>query len=353
MALWGKNDNIPSVGTVSLDWTPNADGTHTVTGSATPTVFGTVGAAKTGDVIRFGLRDGVETAKYFGDAVIVGIESGRLLTIGSTAGLVNAAIANTSYYISELPSYTVVDSQWSNTHDSVATYKNIKSAEGAKASDQSGVGSTVVGVQSLDLYGLAKGDALYNNATEIVIGAVGSGTRTANATAAVGLASVYAVVPPGINLGDTVDIDLAGVGAASVGITKIEPTYVGIAETINTQIAAGAVVTFRGDIVSLEGTVASGIATGDSLIFRRKSGGYDRNIYGISTTTQLGTGSDGGDNGIEYITPGAGYVGVTTFMDCEGHLRVKSEILVAIGGDSGITTGANSIAYPTNRGAIA
>lgn len=353
MALWGTNDNIPSVGTVSLNWTPNADGTHTVTGSATPTVFGTVGAAKTGDVIRFGLRDGVETAKYFGDAVIVGIESGRLLTIGSTAGLVNAAIADTSYYISELPSYTVVDSEWSNTHDSVATWKNIAQAEGAKASDLSGIGATVVGVQSLDLYGLAKGDALYNNSTEIVIGAVGSGTRTANATAAVGLASVYAVVPPGIGLGDTVDIDLAGVGAVSVGITKVEPTYVGIAETINAQITAGASVTFRGDIISLEGTVASGIVTADSLIFRRKSGGYDRNIYGISTTTQLGTGSDGGDNGTEYITPGSGWVGVTTFVDMHGNLRVKSEILVAAGGDAGITTGSNSIAYPTNRGAIA
>jgi len=39
MALWGTNDNIPSVGTVTLNWTPNADGSHTVTGSATPTVF--------------------------------------------------------------------------------------------------------------------------------------------------------------------------------------------------------------------------------------------------------------------------------------------------------------------------
>ena len=109
MALWGTNDNIPSVGTVTLNWTPNADGSHTVTGSATPTTFGAVGSAKTGDIIRFGLRDGVETSKYFGDAVITGITSARTLTIGSTAGLVNAAIADTSYYISELPKYTVLD----------------------------------------------------------------------------------------------------------------------------------------------------------------------------------------------------------------------------------------------------
>ena len=87
MALWGTNDNIPSVGTVTLNWTPNPDGTHTVTGSATPTTFGAVGSAKTGDIIRFGLRDGVETSKYFGDAVIVAVASSESITTGSSAGL--------------------------------------------------------------------------------------------------------------------------------------------------------------------------------------------------------------------------------------------------------------------------
>ena len=357
MALWGTNDNIPSVGTVTLNWTPNSDGTHTVTGSATPTTFGAVGSAKTGDIIRFGLRDGVETSKYFGDAVIVGITSARTLTIGSTAGLVNAAIADTSYYISELPKYTVLDSYYSNTHDTVATFKNIKQAEGAVASVTAGVGKTVVGVSidgsDIDVLGLKKGDALVNNSTTILIGAVESAVSTANANTTVGLASVYAAPPAGIVVGDTVDVDVAGQGVVGVAITEINATYVAIGETVNTQINAGSDVTFRGNVISLEGTVAATITQNDSLIFQRKSGGYDRNVYGISTTTQLGTGSDGGDNGKEYITPGAGWVGVTTFIDMHGNLRVKSEILVAAGGDSGITTGSNSIAYPTNRGANA
>ena len=47
MALWGNNDNVGSGGTVSLDYS-----TLVVTGSGT--TFGNVGAAKTGDVIRFG-----------------------------------------------------------------------------------------------------------------------------------------------------------------------------------------------------------------------------------------------------------------------------------------------------------
>ena len=357
MALWGTNDNIPSVGTVTLNWTPNSDGTHTVTGSATPTTFGAVGSAKTGDIIRFGLRDGVETSKYFGDAVIVGITSARTLTIGSTAGLVNAAIADTSYYISELPKYTVLDSHYSNRHDTVATFKNIPQAEGAVASVTAGVGKTVVGVSidgsDIDVLGLKKGDALVNNSTTILIGAVESAVSTANANTTVGLASVYAAPPAGIVVGDTVDVDVAGQGVVGVAITEINATYVAIGETVNTQINAGSDVTFRGNVISLEGTVAATITQNDSLIFQRKSGGYDRNVYGISTTTQLGTGSDGGDNGKEYITPGAGWVGVTTFIDMHGNLRVKSEILVAAGGDAGITTGSDSIAYPTNRGANA
>jgi hypothetical protein len=35
------------------------------------------------------------------------------------------------------------------------------------------------------------------------------------------------------------------------------------------------------------------------------------------------------------------------YVDAAGNFRVKSEILVA---QSGITTGANSILYPTNEG---
>ena len=90
MALWGNNDNVDSVGTVSLDYS-----TLIVTGSGTS--FGNAGSAKTGDVIRFGFRDassGVST--YFGDAVIVGIASTTQLTIGSTAGLSGGGIGGTS-----------------------------------------------------------------------------------------------------------------------------------------------------------------------------------------------------------------------------------------------------------------
>ena len=103
MALWGNNDAVGSGGTVSLNYD-----TKIVTGTAT--TFGNIGAAKTGDVIRFGDRAGT----YFGDAVIVGIASTTQLTIGSTAGLSGVAIAATDFTVSELPVYTVVDSAFSH-----------------------------------------------------------------------------------------------------------------------------------------------------------------------------------------------------------------------------------------------
>ena len=102
MALWGNNDNKSSGGTVTLNYS-----TLEVVGSGT--TFGQVGAAATGDVIRFGAA--FDT--FYGDAVIVGIASTTSLSIASTTGLSGAAIAATSFYISELPKYTVLDSTFS------------------------------------------------------------------------------------------------------------------------------------------------------------------------------------------------------------------------------------------------
>ena len=102
MALWGNNDNVFSGGTVSLNY-----GTGVVTGAGTS--FGAVGAAATGDVIRFGERTGT----YFGDAVIVSIASATSCTIGSTAGLSGAAIAGANFTVTQCPKYTVLDSKYS------------------------------------------------------------------------------------------------------------------------------------------------------------------------------------------------------------------------------------------------
>jgi len=108
MALWGNNDNVSSAGIVTCNYT-----TKVVTGWNT--LFGQVGSAKTGDVIRFGGRDGV----YMGDAVIVSIASTQQLSIASTAGLSGVAIAGTDFTISELPKYTTFDSHYSQAANPV------------------------------------------------------------------------------------------------------------------------------------------------------------------------------------------------------------------------------------------
>ena len=71
--------------------------------------------------------------------------------------------------------------------------------------------------------------------------------------------------------------------------------------------------------------------------YSEKNTDYDKIVYGISTSAY--------DNvSTAYRTSGTGWVGVTTYLQYDGTLRVKSEILVAA---SGITTGTESILYPT------
>ena len=106
MALWGRDDNLVSNGTVSLNYA-----TKVVTG--TGTTFGTVGFGVTGDVIRFGTKGGGGT--YYGDAVIVSIAGTQTATIGSTDGLSGGAISGKQYYLSELPQSSVLDSSYSQT----------------------------------------------------------------------------------------------------------------------------------------------------------------------------------------------------------------------------------------------
>ncbi len=252
MALWGNNDNKGSGGTVSLNHS-----TLVVTGSGT--TFGQAGAAAVGDVIRFGYRG--DGGTYFGDATIVSIASTTSLTIGSTAGLVNAAIAATSFYISNLPSYTTLDSSFSNANDSVQVLANL--AITGTATTNAGVGTAVIPV--IAPVGLIVGDLLVNGGNNLTISTIGAST------------------------------------------------------------------------ITLGSTISAGIATGDTLSFKRYVDGYDRQVYGIS--------SDNVPASYRGYTH-QGWVGVTTYVDMHGNLRVKTEVLVAA---SGIKTGSDGIIYPTAK----
>ena len=110
MALWGNKDNVLNGGTVALNYS-----TGVLTGTGTS--FGTANYAQVGDVIRIGYRGnslGSKTAgTYFGDAVIKSIASTTSLTIASTTGLSGAAIAATTFYVTQHPKYTLDNNTYS------------------------------------------------------------------------------------------------------------------------------------------------------------------------------------------------------------------------------------------------
>jgi len=247
MALWGNNDAKGSGGTVSLDYA-----TLTVTGSGT--TFGQVGAAATGDVIRFGTAFGV----HYGDAVIVGIASTTSLSIASTAGLNGSAISGVAFEISESPKYAVLDSHLNQSTGSVTeNYTFLKTS----ATYTAGVGTDIVLVNSVA--GVVAGDTLASGAVSKVVASVGS-------------------------------------------------TSVSLASTIATAITAGNLVTFS-----------------------RVTGGRETAVIGANGTVVTAA------SATRYELTHGGWVGITTYKDSEGNLRVRKEVLVAM---SGITTGNTN--YP-------
>lgn len=253
MALWGNNDAKGSGGTVTLNY-------NTLVVTGTGTTFGQVGAAATGDVIRFGSRT---DSTYVGDAVIVSIASTIQLSIASTAGLSGSAISNLSFDISELPKYTVLDSNYSQY--------NI----------QNNTAETTIVVQT-----------------------------SAGATANIGASSVAIAATTGIIVGDTFVSNSTSKVITSIGTTT----------------------------VSFGSTIATAVANGANVNITRSSGTYGKSVYGVA---DAGTESAATT---QYALTHEGWVGVTTYVDSSGSLRVKKETLVAM---SGITTG-NTPIYDIN-----
>ena len=328
MALWGNNDNITrqAGGVVSLNY-----GTGVVTG--TGTTFGTTGYAEAGDIIRFGIRGSGGT--FFGDAVIVSVASTVSLTIGSTDGLSGAAIANTSFYVSELPKYTITDHAWSEKHSSVATWEIFHEGTSNWAV---GVGTTNISLKNAKNLNIKttsdeNPDSILNNSTNIEIAGVGTAYAAALSASGVGSDKAYVNPPAGVVVGDHV-----WVSSVKHKINSVAAAEVGLAVTIASGISAADMLKFEGDtLVSLKGTLGAGIATEARVDVERLAGGYDRVIYGVD--------ADEVDESTGDYKTSAGWVRVTTYMGCEGEMRVKKEFLVAM---SGITTG--NWEYPTYAG---
>ena len=131
MALWGDKDNI-SVGTGATayisSYTKNETyGGYPVVGSGS--VWGSSGYAQEGDVIRFG-NEGNSVAgaggTYYGEAIIVNIQSVTSCYIASTEGIKSGWLASagvaTVFTVSQSPTFAVQDSRWSVRNTDANTY---------------------------------------------------------------------------------------------------------------------------------------------------------------------------------------------------------------------------------------
>lgn len=362
MALWGANDNLLSPGTVSLDY---SSGTVTASVGAS---FGFVGYGGTGDVIRFGVKGGEGGFEdYFGDAIITGITSFRVVTIGSTAGLSGASIASTDYYVSQLPKSSIVDFTFSEKNTTEQSLQIHEITESFAAMDVPDSASGTPGSRNVPIYlggvpgvpegvDIKVGDTLLNDGNDLLITGVGTVVVTASAfnTGVVGVGT--SAKPIGINTGAFVSFVPHGAGLAdgatlvdganNIPITSIGSSVLMLSSATSAGIDTGdtlVINTLYG--ISVGSTLTADIASGENLTFKRLQLGVDRTVYGIGAT--VGAGVSVKPHLLEYTTQGNGWVGVTTYRDCQGNLRVKSEILVA---GVGIETGSNGLLYPTDLG---
>jgi hypothetical protein len=106
MALWGKQDSLASLtGTITITLTGSSPFTVTGTG----TTFITAGIS-TGDVLVVG------AGATYGQAVVTGITSARVISIGSTQFLIphtgTGTIVGAAYTVSQKPKYTLEDGQY-------------------------------------------------------------------------------------------------------------------------------------------------------------------------------------------------------------------------------------------------
>ena len=172
MALWGKNDNVLSTGTVALNYS-----TGVVTGTGTS--FGITGGCTEGQVIRFGTRSDGGSTDYFGDAVIVSIANSESLTIGSTAGLSGDAISGAQFQVSELPKSSILDVSYSDSETLSQEGGSIKPFTTVPNLSVAGVGVSILSFDSVLATankGVKVGDFVVNNGVNHKI--LGLGTAT-------------------------------------------------------------------------------------------------------------------------------------------------------------------------------
>ena len=384
MALWGNKDDYYSSGTVSVKLaginTYYADGvlveksaginqtdsdtTPPFSGQVVYQVIGSIGAgagtsfgqgtgfAKTSDILKFG---DVIGGTYYGSGIVVGIASTTLCYIASTEGFAtdiqDTDLASVDYTVNDQPIWGSQTERWSQGTLSSAETTDAGRVALAHTASVSAASTTLFALDGpyTEEYNadgkpqIRVGDTLstyvssgsWSNITTLT--AIGADTvikvnfSALTQNAAVGVSTV-AINTGGINLGDTFQGNNICTAVNRIGLGTV-----GFAATIGYGLTSGNVIGFSrttSNVVTGSASVVSIAATDISLRVTRSTGADKVYLAGVSTN---GTDSS---QGTIYAVDHAGWVGVTSYFDSAGNLRVKTETLVAL---SGIATGNNPV----------
>jgi len=130
------------------------------------------------------------------------------------------------------------------------------------------------------------------------------------------------------------NLGVTGTATTTAGIgTNIIPVVVGTKDVIvgDAIVNGGSnliISTIGATTVSLASTISVGISTGNTIEFRRRTDGYFRDVFGVDQI-EVGVAAT-----TKYAVAHSGWVGIMTYIDTHGNLRVKSEVLVAGGIDT-------------------
>jgi len=384
MALWGNKDDYLSSGTVSVklagintyyadgDLIERSAGTAKTLADGTSAsdlvfeVIGSIGAgagtsfgkgtgfAKTSDILKFGEIIG---GTYFGSGIVVGIASTTLCYIASTeglqTGLTQANLNGVDYTVNDQPMWVSggLTNEYAQQNESDAETTDAGRVALAYTGSISAASTTLFALDEpyTEEYNadgkpqIRVGDTLstyvssgsWSDITTLTaIGAdkiIKVNTSALTQNAAVGVSTV-AINTGGINLGDTFQGNNICTAVNRIGLGTV-----GFAATIGYGLTSGNVIGFSrtvSNVVTGSASVVSIAATDTELRVTRSTGAQTLYIGGISTN---GTGSA---QGTSYEVAHGGWIGVTTYFDGAGNLRVKSQTLVAM---SGIATGNDPV----------
>jgi hypothetical protein len=126
----------------------------------------------------------------------------------------------------------------------------------------------------------------------------------------------------------------ANIGVSTVAIASTSGIIVG--DTFVSGSVSKVITSIGATAVSFGSTIASTLASGGSVRITRLSGTYSKSVYGVDENGAAAAQTT------KFALTHEGWVGITSYIDSTGNLRVKTETLVAM---SGITTG-NAPLYP-------